>query len=148
MHRVPFVAARLVLGGVFLFAGIPKLARPHVFLGDVYEFQMTGPAVSRAVAMFVPAVECIIGVALLTGVLLSSAFLLSAGMLTLFAVVQLLVISRGLQISCGCFGRALSGQVNYTSVALNTALAITACLACGYTFRTSYYGASSKECRA
>jgi hypothetical protein len=57
-------------------------------------------------AASIPWIECAIGVSLIAGVLERGALLLSLLLLALFALAQFSVLSRGLQVACGCFGKS------------------------------------------
>jgi uncharacterized membrane protein YphA (DoxX/SURF4 family) len=109
--------SRLLIGGVLLWSGLEKLRQPVTFLGNVYDYQLVGPRLGLAVAVLLPLVESIVGGCLLAGVWCGGAFLSSVVLTTLFLVVQYSAISRGLSISCGCFGTATQADtVNYATL--------------------------------
>jgi uncharacterized membrane protein YphA (DoxX/SURF4 family) len=96
---------RLGLGVLFLYTGWVKAADPTAFLLNIRSFQMLPDPWAAWLAMGLPWLEIFTGVALIAGVLLDGALLCSAGMFTVFLVALLYSWHRGLDVTCGCFGR-------------------------------------------
>jgi uncharacterized membrane protein YphA (DoxX/SURF4 family) len=96
--------ARVVLAGVFAWAGMAKVADPDAAVRAVRAYRILPEALVRPVAWGLPFVEVAIAVLLLAGI----ATRLSAGagfvLLAAFMVAVGSVWARGLQIDCGCFG--------------------------------------------
>lgn len=111
------LTARVALGCIFLASSLPKLRQPYDFLGDVYKYQLTGPALSRFVAMTLPFIELALGVCLLGGLILGGCFALSGLLSVMFAVAQGSALARNLPIACGCFGSLSSSEtIGYASL--------------------------------
>lgn len=96
---------RLLFGAVFLWSGIAKLKDPIGFADAVRNFQIVGDPIATALALFIPWVEIVCGIAAMIGlrfsregivVLLVSLLVFTAGIVAAWV--------RGLDISCGCFG--------------------------------------------
>jgi hypothetical protein len=98
------------LGGIFLYAGIMKALDPGAFVGDLRGFQVFPETALPILAAFVPYLEIFVGAALVLGVLYSGALFLSGGQLLTFAALLASAMWRGLDISCGCFGRHAGGD--------------------------------------
>lgn len=102
--RMAAVALRIVLAGVFLYAGLIKAYHPFDFVGDLRGFRLFPEASILPIASYLPFVEIVVGGALLSGVFNSGALLLSGGLLFVFGGLIVSAIIRKLDISCGCFG--------------------------------------------
>ena len=111
-------AVGIVLGGLFVYAGLQKHLAPYVFAEAVMEYQLLPQSLTGLTVAILPWLEMVSGVALILGILpLSrlviqsipvgtllrrSALLLILGQSLLFASVLLITIARGLDIDCGC----------------------------------------------
>lgn len=102
----PFVGTlfRLVLAGVFLYAGAAKVGRPDASVRAVTAYRVLPTEAARIVGYALPGLEIALGLLLLVGLLTRAA----AGTLAVLVVVFLIGIGqawvRGLSIDCGCFG--------------------------------------------
>lgn len=102
--RVSFHFCRLLLGGVFIWAGVVKALDVPAFAGQVAAYQLLPYAWNYAVAAILPYVELLAGVLLLINLRVKAAALLISLLNAAFIVVLLSVLARGLDIDCGCFG--------------------------------------------
>lgn len=120
-----FVLVTTGLGLVFAGSGAVKMYDPAKFLGAVYEYGIVAPPWGRAVAISLPAIELVCGVALLARFLVRGALAVVAGMLAVFVVAQAFVIARGMVVSCGCFGDG-SETVGWLSLGRTAGMAVAA----------------------
>jgi uncharacterized membrane protein YphA (DoxX/SURF4 family) len=97
------LACRLILGGVFIYASLDKLMHPDAFAQAIHNYRMVPPALLHMMAHYLPALEMVTGVLLVLGVWRRGATLLIAGMVLVFIAAIATALSRGLDISCGCF---------------------------------------------
>ncbi|RBY74611.1 DoxX family protein [Geodermatophilus sp. TF02-6] len=97
-------AARLVLGGVFVVAGVLKVPDPAAAVRAVRAYQLLPESLAAPVAFGLPVVEIAVGLALLAGVFVRTAALAAAALLVVFLVRVGSAWARGLRIDCGCFG--------------------------------------------
>ena len=102
--RVMAVILRITLGLVLLYAGIARVRQPHDFLRAVYDYQIVGPPLGRWVAMILPHLEIVVGVALIGNVATTGALILVLLLTTCFLAAQLAVVARRMDVACGCFG--------------------------------------------
>jgi uncharacterized membrane protein YphA (DoxX/SURF4 family) len=102
--RVSYHLCRLLLGGVFVWAGVVKILDVPAFAGQVAAYQLLPYAWNYAVAATLPYVELAAGVLLLASLRVRPAALLTILLNAIFIVVLLSVLARGLEIDCGCFG--------------------------------------------
>lgn len=97
-------AARMLVGGVWLVAGLLKLPDPAASVRAVRAYQLLPEAVVPAVGYALPVVEILVGASLIVGLLVRIGGLLSAVLFLAFVVGISAAWARGLQIDCGCFG--------------------------------------------
>ena len=109
-------ALRLVLAAIFLFAGVTKALDPIGFLTVVHDFDLLQDPWNAWLAMGLPWLEIITGVALLTPWLALGGSLSAAGMLMLFIGALVSAWARGMAIDCGCFGGGSAEISSYLNV--------------------------------
>ncbi len=113
------LAARLYLGGVFVFASLHKIAHPGVFALDIATYDMVPLGLVNLMAITMPWVEIAAGLLLILGVRARAAALCCSGMMVIFLVALLSALSRGLDMSCGCFASqsvAKEDPISYLTV--------------------------------
>jgi uncharacterized membrane protein YphA (DoxX/SURF4 family) len=102
-QRVIILAARLILGGVFVFASIDKILHPTAFAEAVYNYQILPDNLINLAAIVLPWLELVLGSLLIIGVWIPGSVLVSNLLLLTFIGVLIYNTSRGLDIHCGCF---------------------------------------------
>ncbi len=102
IYRVIELAARIVVGLVFLLYGLDKIAHPDDFARAIANYRLLPEALVNLVAVTLPWVECVCGLLLLAGQWVRSAALVSAFLLGVFVVAVSITLARGLDIACGC----------------------------------------------
>lgn len=110
MKRLPKILA-LVTGSLFVYAGMIKLDDLNGFMRDVYGFRLLPWNVSVAVALYVPWLEIICGVGLQWRPLRRGALAIVSFMVVSFLGAVISALMRGLDIGCGCFGKASEGSL-------------------------------------
>jgi uncharacterized membrane protein YphA (DoxX/SURF4 family) len=113
---------RLGLGGVFIYAGVMKLRDLEQFFLDVHHFDLTPWNVSMGLAMFLPWLEIAAGAALIGRRLYHGAIALCGGMSAVFLVAIASAWMRGLDLTCGCFGKETNATNYPQHLALNGAM--------------------------
>src|SRR3954451_22672294 len=117
----PATLARLVLGGVFVVAGVLKVPDPAAAVRAVRAYRLLAEPLVAPVAFGLPVVEIAVGLALLAGVFVRTAALAAAVLLVVFIGAVGSAWARGLQIDCGCFGgggTVAAGQTAYPAEVL------------------------------
>jgi putative oxidoreductase len=106
-----------VVGGVFVYASLSKIADPRAFAKIVYHYQVVGPNASlgfvpaNLVAVALPWVELIAGALLIAGVWRREAAAVTAVLLLVFVAAVTSTLARGIDIqNCGCFALDASGR--------------------------------------
>jgi uncharacterized membrane protein YphA (DoxX/SURF4 family) len=96
--------ARLVVGGVWIVAGVLKLPDPAESVRAVRAYQLLPEAVVPTVGHALPIVEIVVGGCLVLGLLTRGAAVVSMVLFAAFIFGISSAWSKGLQIECGCFG--------------------------------------------
>jgi putative oxidoreductase len=112
----------LVIGGIFLYAGISKALDPVQFANDIENFHIVPWALGVRLAFFLPWLEIICGAA----VIFRRCY---EGALSIFLILTLVFMgaiisarARGLDIKCGCFGHAMDNLGFVSHLVLNLAI--------------------------
>jgi putative oxidoreductase len=107
----------LMVGGIFVYASLSKIADPRAFAKIVYHYQVVGPSSffgfvpANLVAVALPWVELIAGVLLIAGLWRREAAVVTAVMLAVFVAAVGSTMVRGIDIqNCGCFALDASGR--------------------------------------
>lgn len=101
---------RLVLGIMFLYAGVVKVIDPHGFAQALYNYHILPGWMINPVAIILPSVELVVGASLLVGICTQGGALLASALLAIFAVALGISLIRGLDIACGCFSTSSSAE--------------------------------------
>lgn len=101
---------RLILGGVFVYASLDKIAHPGEFAKIVYYYHFLPGSVINIFAVILPWVELLTGMALILGLFVESAALIIGSLLFVFVIALGSAVIRGLDISCGCFSTSPSSD--------------------------------------
>lgn len=129
--RIPLpyavLAARLLIGGLFLYACIHKIGDPVGFGASIRNYTILPAAWSNLVAIALPWIELGAGLFLILGIQTKPAALLTSGMLAVFLGAIVYAYSIGLDIDCGCFSTAAEskGRVGIYHLVRDTALFLT-----------------------
>ena len=98
------LAARLVVGIVWLWAGLLKVTDPESSVTAVRAYQLLPPSAADVVGRALPMVEVLVGACLVLGLLTRVSGVVSAVLQAAFIVGIASVWARGISINCGCFG--------------------------------------------
>ena len=110
---------RVVVGLVMLAAALGKIADPGSFASQIHHFRLLPEGGENLLAILLPWVELVAGLALVLGVRARSAAWLSTGMMVVFTLAVGLAVARGLDIECGCFGTSDATKVGGTKLVEN-----------------------------
>ncbi len=102
-NRFVFLAIRIVLGVVFIWASIDKIAHPAGFAEAIYNYRMLPYWTINLMAIMMPWLELFCGILLIVGVLWRGSAFMIGVLLAVFIVALSSALIRGLDISCGCF---------------------------------------------
>lgn len=104
------LAARLVLGGVLLVAGVLKLPNLDASVQSVRLYQLLPWDVTAFVGSALPIIEIAVGLLLITGTFTRVAAVVGSLLMAAFIFGIASVWARGISIDCGCF--APGGEVD------------------------------------
>ncbi len=120
-NKYIIIAFRLVVGGMFIWAGVTKIIDPLGFAQNIANYRVFPEGISFFLALVLPWIEVICGAFLILGIFLSASALLLSGFLVVFLVLISATLIRGIDIDCGCFG-SLSGKVDYKLILTDSIL--------------------------
>jgi uncharacterized membrane protein YphA (DoxX/SURF4 family) len=103
MKHAAIIALRLILGGIFLSAGLSKVGAPLKTLASIYAYQVVIPDwAANTAAHALPWMEILLGLAMIAGVWLPVTTGWIATMLLAFTALTVQAWWRELPIDCGC----------------------------------------------
>jgi len=103
-NRTLLLVFRLVLGGLFVYAGAVKALTPLDFAQDIRNYRLVGQSLSFIAALVLPWLEILAGLFLVLGISKRGAALVVSGLLVFFIALTVVTMVRGLDVDCGCFG--------------------------------------------
>ncbi len=103
-NRAVLLVFRIVLGGLFVYAGISKAQAPLDFAQNIRNYQVVGQTLAFAAALILPWLEILAGAFLVAGIWKRGAALAISALLVFFIVLTAVTMARGLDVDCGCFG--------------------------------------------
>lgn len=114
----------IIIGGLFIYAGVVKIIEPLEFARDIDNYKMLPWQLGVSLALYLPWLEIFCGLALITRILYRGGVLIVTTLMTVFIIASIVAKARGLDVSCGCFGHA-SKYLNFSwHLALDFALLI------------------------
>jgi len=119
----------LVVGGVFIYAGVVKALQPVRFASDIDNYKILPWTTSVGLAFYLPWLEILCGLALILRRLYLGGLSILTALVLIFSGVTIAAKVRGLDITCGCFGHAsqnwsFSGHLALDLVILAALLAL------------------------
>ena len=91
------------MGILFLAASWDKILDPKGFAVIIQNYKILPAVLVQPFALFLPWIEAICGILLVSGKLTKGAALIVAMLMMIFIIALTLNLYRGLDISCGCF---------------------------------------------
>lgn len=128
------ILLRVILGGIFVYAGAAKIGNPQAFADSIATFQLLPPQLVNLVALGLPVFEILVGGMLIFGIYEHQAALALLGLMAVFVIFLFQAIARGLEVDCGCFG---SGQPSAGAAWLSLGRNIILVAACWWVFRNA-----------
>jgi protein-disulfide isomerase len=102
-HPNVALAARIIIGIIFLVSAGAKLTHPDAFVHAVQAYGVLPDVVARPLALVFPWGELIVGAFLLFGVFTRLVSLIAALMMLGFILLIAFAMASGKNIDCGCF---------------------------------------------
>ncbi len=126
-NRWLVLAARLLLGSIFIVSAIGKLQHPALFVDTVVDYGMLPEGLSRFYGTVLPWAELAIGFSLILGLFSFVAAILSIALTMSFGIAAIASFFRPAPEICGCFGQ-LVALSHSQSLALDLAMLLMAVL--------------------
>ncbi|HVN75536.1 MAG TPA: MauE/DoxX family redox-associated membrane protein [Thermoanaerobaculaceae bacterium] len=93
----------LGLGGVFLYAAWGKVLDPRPLVTIIWGYRILPAGPINLMAIYMPWLELLVGVCLVTGFKRRAAALWATALLMVFEVALGVNALRGVNVACGCF---------------------------------------------
>lgn len=104
LTSAPFLTAiRVLVGGLFVYAGLAKLMDPHAFLKAIDSFRILPTALISPLAIMLPPLEVVAGIAWIMNRCSKAAATIILGLCVVFLGALGLALLRGVSADCGCF---------------------------------------------
>ncbi|WP_330181619.1 DoxX family membrane protein [Nocardia sp. NBC_01503] len=124
---VGVLAVRLVLAAVLVTAGLAKLGRGVDLRADIERYHLVPVRVLPFAAFLLPALELVLGTALLLNRATPVAAMVATAMFAAFTTGIVVNLRRGRAINCGCHG--VLGDITLSWPLATRSLALTICAA-------------------
>jgi putative oxidoreductase len=121
--------AQIAIGVIFLWAALTKIGDMADFARQVHNFRLAPLAAEHLVAMTLPWIELVAGLALLTGIRARAGAVVTLVLMLLFTVAVGAAWARGLDFRCGCFGKASATTIGPAKFAENVGYTLLAAIA-------------------
>lgn len=108
LHRILGV----VMGGIFLYAAGSKLIDPRPLVTIIWGYRILPAGPINLMAIYMPWLELLVGIGLLTGFKRRAAALVGAGLLVMFISALGINAVRGVNVACGCFSASAEDVSN------------------------------------
>ena len=103
------LASRWILGLTFIYASYHKILAPADFAKIIYGYELFPHASINLIAILLPFIELVAGLALILGIYPRSAALIINGLLIAFGIILSINLIRGHEFDCGCFSVQKAG---------------------------------------
>jgi putative oxidoreductase len=104
------IRVQIALGAIFLVAALPKIADPPSFAHMIYNYRLVPGALVNAMALVMPWVELLAGLALILGVWRKESAIVCGLLILVFLVAIGVNLARGHAVDCGCFDVHAAGK--------------------------------------
>ena len=94
---------RWILGLIFIYASIHKIADPIAFSETIYNYRIMPDMFVDFLAIWLPWLELFAGLSLIIGIWIKGGALIISILSMAFAIAVGSAVFRGLDIACGCF---------------------------------------------
>jgi putative oxidoreductase len=105
-RRIFWRIVALIVGGIFIYAGVIKAIDPLRLAIDIDNYKMLPWAIGVRLAFYLPWLELLCGLALILRFFYRGGLLILTVLTFIFIAASIIARVRGLDITCGCFGHA------------------------------------------
>lgn len=122
------LAMRLLLGIYFCYAAVDKILNIDQFAEIIYNYHFLPGWAINIMAVFMPMVEMVAGLALILGIWPRGATVVIGLMLVMFLIALTSAYIRGIDINCGCFSTSAKGKSSALNIILRDIPLLLACI--------------------
>lgn len=97
------IRLQIALGVIFIVAALPKIVDPPAFAQMIYNYKLLPRPMIAPLAIFLPWLELLCGLALVLGIWRRTATIFIGGMLIVFIIAIGINLAKGNAVNCGCF---------------------------------------------
>lgn len=108
----------LALGGIFLYAAHDKVLDPRPLVTIIWGYRLIPPQLTNLIAIYLPWMEVLIGLGLVTGIARRAAAGWATVLLVFFTTALVINAVRGIDVACGCFSTSAQDVQNAWLLAL------------------------------
>lgn len=108
----------LALGGIFLYAAHDKVLDPRPLVTIIWGYRLIPPELTNLIAIYLPWMELLVGLGLVTGLARRAAAGWATVLLTFFTTALVINAVRGIDVACGCFSTSAQDVQNAWLLAL------------------------------
>lgn len=94
---------RYILGALFILASFDKIVHPQEFSDLIDNYHITPVQLNNLAALFLPWLELLIGIGLITGFFIDGSLIIVNILLVFFILLLTQAVARGIDTHCGCF---------------------------------------------
>ena len=109
-HKIAYIIAGFILGGVFIYASIDKISFPKEFTKIVLNYHILPIKMATYFAFLLPWVELFLGIFLIRGLFVSESALVLSSLLFSFMIAIAIKTLNGTIENCGCFSTSISAS--------------------------------------
>jgi len=111
-HKIAYIIARFILGGVFIYASLDKIAFHNEFAKIVINYDILPDRIAAYFAFLLPWIELFLGIFLIVGIFVRESVLILPSLLLAFTIVIIIKSLSGRLENCRCFSSSVSNS-NY-----------------------------------
>jgi uncharacterized membrane protein YphA (DoxX/SURF4 family) len=104
------IRVQIALGVFFVAAALPKIVDPPSFAHMIHNYRIVPGALVNLMALAMPWVELLCGLALILGIWKEAARTIVAALLITFIIAISINLARHNAIDCGCFDVSAAGK--------------------------------------
>jgi uncharacterized membrane protein YphA (DoxX/SURF4 family) len=116
------LAIRILIGFVFLFAAVFKIADTNTFAQSINNYKLLPDILINLTAIILPWIELSTALLLIFGISVKENAAIISGLLIVFIAAIFISLLRGLDIECGCFGTVDGSKIGLQKLLENIGL--------------------------
>jgi len=105
--KVTQILSQLILGGVFIFAGLSKITDVKSFSDSIHNYRLLPGFLVTVTSFILPVLEIIFGSLLVLNIRTKLSAIVLSSFLIIFIIALFSAFVRGININCGCFIQTL-----------------------------------------